>query len=102
MPKIKPIIAKTPEELAASLGLSTAAAKEWQVQRVLLKRLKEIAKRGGITHAEIARRAGTSRSRVTAILNDDLEHVSSDLLIRILASLGYRVKVSVVRSDTAA
>jgi hypothetical protein len=39
---------------------------------------------------------------VTAILNDDIQHVSTDLLIRILASLGYRVKVSVVRSDTAA
>jgi predicted XRE-type DNA-binding protein len=102
MSKIRPIVARTPEELAASLGLSTTAAKEWQVQQVLLKRLKEIAKREKITHAEIARRAATSRSRVTAILNDDLDHVSSDLLIRILASLGYRVKVSVVRSDTAA
>lgn len=95
MPKIKPIVARTPEELAANLGLSTAAVKEWQVQRVLLKRLKEIAEQEKITHAEIARRAGTSRSRVTAILNDDLEHVSTD-------SLGYRVKVSVVRSDSAA
>jgi predicted XRE-type DNA-binding protein len=102
MPKIKPIIAKTPDELAASLGLSIAAVKEWQVQRVLQKSLKNIAARENITHAEIARRAGTSRSRVTAILNDDLEHVSSDLLIRILASLGYRVKVSVVRSHRAA
>src|SRR5690242_7468726 len=102
MPKIKPIIAKTAEELADNLGLSRAAAKEWQVQWVLLKRLKEIAKREKITHAEMARRAGTSRSRVTAILNDDLEHVSSDLLIRILATLGYQVKVSVVRADTAA
>jgi len=102
MPKIKPVIAKTPEELAASIGLSTAAIKEWQVQHVLLKRLKEIAARESITHAEIAKRAGTSRSRVTAILNDDLDHVSSDLLIRILASLGYRVKVSVVRAETAA
>ena len=102
MPKINPIIAKTPEELAAMLGLSPAAAKEWQVQRVLLKRLMQIVEQQKITHAEIARRAGTSRSRVTAILNDDLEHVSSDLLIRILASLGYRVKVSVVRSKTAA
>jgi len=102
MPKIKPIIARTPEELAASIGLSTTAVKEWQVQHALLKRLKEIAARENITHAEIAKRAGTSRSRVTAILNDDLEHVSSDLLIRILASLGYRVKVSVVRADTAA
>jgi predicted XRE-type DNA-binding protein len=102
MPKIKPIVTKTPEELANSLGLSSAVAKEWQVQRALLKRLKEIARRENITHTEIARRAATSRSRVTAILNDDLEHVSSDLLIRILASLGYRVKVSVIRSDTAA
>lgn len=102
MPKIKPIIAKNAEELAANLGLSTAAVKEWQVQHTLLKRLKQIADRQSLTHAEIAKRAGTSRSRVTAILNDDLEHVSSDLLIRILASLGYRVKVSVVRADTAA
>jgi len=100
--KLKPIIARTPEELADALGLSRVAAKEWQVQHVLLERLKEIARRQKITHAEIAKRAGTSRTRVTAILNDDLQHVSSDLLIRILVSLGYRVKISVVRSDTAA
>jgi len=102
MSKLKPIIARTPEQLASALGLPAVAAKEWQVQHMLLKRLKEVARRQKITHAEIAKRAGTSRTRVTAILNDDLQHVSSDLLIRILASLGYRVKVSVVRSDTAA
>jgi len=102
MNRIKPIVARTPEELASALGLSGAAAKEWQVQYVLVERLKEIARRRKITHAEIAKRAGTSRTRVTSILNDDLQHVSTDLLIRILASLGYRVNVSVVRSDTAA
>jgi predicted XRE-type DNA-binding protein len=102
MLKLKPVAASTPEELAEALGLSFAEAKEWQVQHDLLKRLKEIVRRQRITHADIAKRAGTSRSRVTAILNDDLEHVSSDLLIRILGSLGYRVKVSVVRSDSAA
>ena len=102
MHKLKPIVARTPEELAGALGLADVSAKEWQVQHILLKRLKEITRRKKITHAEIAKRAGTSRTRVTAILNDDLQHVSSDLLIRILGSLGYRVKVSVVRSDTAA
>jgi predicted XRE-type DNA-binding protein len=102
MNKLKPIVARTPEELADALGLSRITAKEWQVQHVLVARLKEIVRRKKITHAEIAKLAGTSRTRVTAILNDDLQHVSSDLLIRILASLGYRVKVSVVRSDTAA
>ena len=102
MPKVKPIVASTPEALASNLGLSSAPAKEWHVQHHLLKRLKEIAQREKVTHAEIAKRAGTSRTRVTAILNDDLEHVSSDLLIRIIASLGYRVKISVVRSGSAA
>ena len=102
MPKLKPIVAATPEDLAGALGLSTTEVKEWQVQHALLKRLKEIAREHKVTHAEIAKRSGTSRTRITAILNDDLEHVSTDLLIRILASLGYRVKVSVVRARSAA
>jgi predicted XRE-type DNA-binding protein len=102
MSKVKPIVAKTPEDLARIMGLPAAVAKEWQVQYALQKRLKEIVHRDGITHAQVAARASTSRTRITAILNDDLEHVSTDLLIRILASLGYRVKVSVTRTDTAA
>src|SRR5215470_11970591 len=101
MPKLKPIVAATPETLAGALGLSSTEAKEWQVQHALLTRFKQIVRVHRFT-AEIARRSGTSRTRVTAILNDDLEHVSTDLLIRILASLGYRVKVSVVRSRNAA
>ena len=84
------------------MGLSAATAKEWQVQHALLKRLKQIVAREKLTHAQIARRAGTSRTRLTAILNDDLEHVSTDLLIRILGALGYRVRVSVRRVETAA
>ena len=102
MPKIKPIIAGTPEDLADALGLPRAAAEEWQFQHVLLARLKEITRRKKLTHREIAKLAGTSRTRVTSILNNDLEHVSTDLMIRILASLGYHVRVSVVRSNEAA
>src|ERR1022692_1967868 len=102
MPRLKPIVASTPEELASALGLSALEAKEWQGSDGLLQPLKERVRRRSLTHAEIAKRAGTSRTRVTAILNDDLEHVSTDLLIRILGSLGYRVKVSVVRSESAA
>jgi predicted XRE-type DNA-binding protein len=102
MPKLKPVAAATPEALAAALGLSSVEAKEWQVPHALLTRLKQIARAHRFTHAEIARRSRTSRTRVTAILNDDLEHVSTDLLIRILGSLGYRVKVSVAKARTAA
>ena len=102
MSKLKPIVATTPEALAGALGLSSTEVKEWQVQHALLRRLKQIAREHRFTHAEIAKRSGSSRTRVTAILNDDLEHVSTDLLIRILVSLGYQVKVSVIRAKTAA
>ena len=99
---VKPTVAKIPEALAEALGLSAAQAKEWQVQYALLQRLKEIVRKKRITHADIAKRARTSRTRVTAILNDNLENVSTDLLIRILGCLGYRVTLSVTRADTAA
>jgi transcriptional regulator with XRE-family HTH domain len=72
------------------------------VQYTLLQRLKEIVRKEGITHADVANRAGTSRTRVTAILNGRVEDVSSDLLIRILSSLGYRVTVSVKRAAKVA
>jgi predicted XRE-type DNA-binding protein len=102
MRRLKVTIARTPEALADALGLTAADAWEWRVHYALLRRLKEIVRRKKLTHAEIAARAGTSRTRVTAILNDHLEGVSSDLLIRILAALGYKVSVAVSRMDSAA
>ncbi len=103
MHKIKPIVAGTPEDLADGTWDFRVAAKEWRFSTHAVGAVsKKITRRRKILHLEIARRAGTSRTRVTSILNDDLQHVSSDLLIRILASLGYRVKASVVRSDSAA
>src|SRR6187551_141345 len=98
----KAVIAKTPESLARTLGLSGVEAEEWQVQHALLKRLRQIVRTESLTHAEVARRGGSSRTRVTSILNGNLDNVSSDLLIRLLAALGYRVKVSVSRVDSAA
>jgi len=101
-PRVRPVVARTPEALAEILGLSPADAEVWQVRYALLRYLKEIVRERKITHAVVAARAGTSRTRVTAILNDKLENVSSDLLIRILSSLGYSVKVRVSRAESAA
>ena len=102
MPRLKLIGARTPEELAEALGLSAAHAKEWRVQHALLKRLKGIVRQQKLTHADLAHRACTSRTRITAILNDQIDDVSSDLLIRILGSLGYRVRVTVSKIGVAA
>ena len=40
MRKLKPTVAKTPEELAKALGLSATDAKQWQIQLALLGRRK--------------------------------------------------------------
>ena len=65
MRKVKPIMVRTPEELARSLGLAVAEAKEWQVQHAMSKRLKEIVGGQNIIDAKITKLAGISRTRVT-------------------------------------
>lgn len=102
MNKAKTVTAKTHNQLAHALGLTSVEAQEWQVQHALLKRLRQAVQTEGFTHAEIAQKAGSSRTRVTSILNGNLDNVSSDLLIRLLGATGYRVKISVSRMDSAA
>ena len=51
-----------------------------------------IAKKG-LTHSDVARLAHTSRTRVTAILNRNTHDISTDLMLRVLASLGVQAKL---------
>ena len=53
----------------------------------------EVVAKKGLTHADVARLALTSRTRVTAILNRNTQDISSDLMLRVLSSLGVRVKL---------
>jgi lambda repressor-like predicted transcriptional regulator len=96
------IIANTPVELANALGLSCADAVELDVRRQLNDKIVAAAKRAGCTHAELAARAGVSRTRLTAILNRNTRHVSTDLMLRILAALGYSAKITFRRQRPAA
>lgn len=92
------IVARTPEELAEVLGLTRADAMEWRFREALANRIVQEVARQKLTHAQVAKLAGTSRSRVTAILNSGLVDISTDLLLRILASLGIRVKPTFSRA----
>jgi predicted XRE-type DNA-binding protein len=96
--RTKEIVARNPAEIARAIGLTGADSEEWQVQYELLKRLRQIVREDGLTHAEVARRGELSRTHVTAILNGNLVDVSSDLLIRLLRALGYSVRVSVCKT----
>ena len=93
MKKSKPIITRTAADLAKALGLTSADGAEIQLRSDLNSKIVEIVQRKGLTHAQVARLARTSRTRVTAIMHRNTKDVSTDLLLRVLYSLGYTAKI---------
>ena len=94
MKKAKSVVARDARELAEALGLTPADAVETEVRSTLNDKLIEIVKRRGLSHAQVAKVSTTSRTRVTAIMNRNTQDVSTDLMLRILARLGYRARIS--------
>lgn len=90
----KAIVIRNAFELAQAIGLSPQDAVEMDFRAKLNKKISDVVLAKGFTHVEVARRAKASRTRITAILNGQTAGVSTDLLLRILYSLGYRIKVS--------
>ena len=95
MAKNKTITIKTADELGDALGLSLADSIEMEFRSELTVALVRIIQKGQLTHAQIAKKAGTSRTRITAIANGNTKGISTDVLIRVLAATGYRAKVLV-------
>ena len=94
MKKSKMIVAHNSRELAEALDLSPADAVEWEVRSVLNNKIIQLVKDSEITHERLAKLVGTSRPRITALLNRRRNDISTDLMFRVLASLGYAPKIS--------
>jgi plasmid maintenance system antidote protein VapI len=93
MKKVRPLVARSARELAKALGLSPAAGMEIEFRSDLNDKIIEVVARRELTHAEVARLAHTSRARITAILNRNTHDISTDLMLRVLASLGVQAKL---------
>src|SRR2546430_14777816 len=93
MKKIKPVAARNARELAEVLGLTPADGLEIEIRSDLNDKIIEVVKKRGLTHDQVARLAHTSRTRVTAILNRNTHDISTDLMLRVLASLGVQAKL---------
>jgi len=89
----KTLVARNSKELSEALGLTEADRAAMEIQFELAEQIALETRRAGLTHAQLAQLAGASRPRVTAILNGNLDGVSTDLLLRILAALGVRVRL---------
>ncbi len=98
MKKSKAVVTRTAGELAKALGLTPADGAEIALRSELNSKIAEIVRRKSLTHAEVARLARTSRTRVTAILNRNTKDISTDLLLRVLYSLGYTAKITFQRA----
>ncbi len=98
MKKIKPVVARNAAELAELLGLTRADGIELAVRSALNTKIIEVVARKRLTHAQVAVAAGTSRSRVTAIMNRNTKDISTDLMLRVLGALGVAAKVTFGRA----
>jgi predicted XRE-type DNA-binding protein len=102
MPQNKPILARTSAELATALGLPRGDGLDFELRSELNDKIILAVAKRKLTHAELAKAARTSRSRVTAILNRNTHQVSTDLMLRILGLLGYRAKLTLYPVKPAA
>lgn len=95
MKKPKYYEAKDAYELAELLGLTPVDAAQWELRSELSNTLTQIVKKKGLTHAQVAKLAETSRTRVTALMNHNMQDISTDLMFRILGALGYTAKITI-------
>lgn len=82
------VVTRDAMELAKELGLKKDDAIAMEFRARLNKKIVELVKAKGLTHAQLASKAGASRTRITAILNGQTQGVSTDFLLRILYALG--------------
>jgi predicted XRE-type DNA-binding protein len=94
MKKVKVTETKTSRDLAKFLGLSPADGVEIELRSDLNAKIINVVKSKNLTHSEVAKLASTSRTRITALLNRNTAEISTDLMLRVLARLGYRAKLS--------
>jgi predicted XRE-type DNA-binding protein len=93
MKKTEAVVTRTSAGLAKALGLTPADGAEIELRSDLNSKIVDVVREKGLTHAQVARLARTSRTRVTAIMNRNTKDVSTDLLLRVLYALGYTAKV---------
>ena len=97
MAKIKAVRANTAAEIAKALGLTPAEGAEMAFRANLNSQIIKIVKKKKITHAQLAKLSGSSRTRMTALLNRNISDVSTDLMLRVLSVLGYKACLKIIK-----
>jgi predicted XRE-type DNA-binding protein len=94
---LKVVRTRTAKELARELGLTPAEGAEIEFRTELNDAILEIVQKKKVTHEALAGLAGSSRTRITALLNRNTADISTDLMLRVLSALGYEAHLRVRR-----
>lgn len=92
--KLQPTICRNPEELAEAMGLDPCHAIEWELRDNVTKRIIEVFQKSGLTITGLAKKAQTSRARITRILKGDSFGISLDVLFRVLSAIGQKITIT--------
>jgi len=92
MAKLNVITAKNPKELFEAIGLTEYEAADAVFRSKLNSDITGLFSKSKLTHETLAKRVGTSRTRITALLNRSRSDISTDFMLKVLAALGYTVE----------
>ncbi|MGK5083411.1 XRE family transcriptional regulator [Bdellovibrionota bacterium FG-1] len=87
--------AKNMKDLAKVLKLPKGQATKIEMRTNLAIAIRKTVEKKHLTHVEAAKRAGVGRTVITAILNGNTTHISTDRLIDIAQNLGLMVTLRV-------
>jgi predicted XRE-type DNA-binding protein len=88
-------ISKEAQRLAEDLGLSEIDAYIMELKAKLYSKSSELIKSSKLTHEQIAKQIGTSRSRINRIANKGENSVSIELLIKLITVLEGKAAIKV-------
>lgn len=80
-------ISKEAKRMAEDLGISEVDAYIMDLKAKLYTKSSQLIKASKLTHEQIAKQIGTSRSRVNRIANKGENNVSIELLLKLIAVL---------------
>lgn len=80
-------LSKEAKRMAEELGLSEVDAYIMELKSKLYAKSSELIKTSKLTHEEIAKLIGSSRSRINRIANKGENNVSIELLLKLIAVL---------------
>lgn len=92
MAKLKVVTAKNAKELFEVIGLTEYEAADAVFRAKLNSDITGLFNKSKLTHDSLAKKVGTSRTRITALLNRSRSDISTDFMLKVLAALGYTVE----------